>query len=117
MSIESMVREANLTAPQVDAMAAAIKQAMMKEVQKLAEERGEDGYAPEGPPQPMPPAGADPGMQAPPYQPQPGQQQPGQMGPPGGQPPPQPQPDEIIRRQMMQAAQRGGQPGILNRMG
>lgn len=117
MSIEDLVKNANLTAPQVDALVAAIKQAMMKEVMKQAEERGERGYDQEGPPQPMPPNSVDPGMQ--PQMPGP----PGpQMGPPGGQPqpqmpPPQPQPDEIIRRQMLQAAQRGMQPGILNRMG
>ena len=115
MSIESIVKDANLTAPQVDAFVAAIKQAMMKEVMKQAEERGETGYDQEGPPQPMPPGTEAPGMQP---------QGPGipgpQMGPPGMPPGGQPQmpaPDEIIRRQMLQAAQRGMQPGILNRMG
>ena len=116
MSIESIVKDANLTAPQVDAFVAAIKQAMMKEVMKQAEERGETGYEQEGPPQPMPPGTeqTDPNMQPP--DPMMQQQGPPPQMQPGGQPQ-MPAPDEIIRRQMLQAAQRGQQPGILNRMG
>ena len=119
MSIEDLVKKANLTAPQVDALVAAIKQAMMKEVRNLAEERGESGYDQEGPPEPIPGGNlqTDPNMQ--PQGPPPGILGP-QMGPPGMPPggqPQMPQPDEIIRRQMLQAAQRGMQPGILNRMG
>jgi len=115
MSLESLVKDANLTMPQIDAMVAAIRQAMQKVARDQAEERGETGYDQEGPPQPMPPGTEAPGMQP---------QGPGipgpQMGPPGMPPGGQPQmpaPDEIIRRQMLQAAQRGMQPGILNRMG